>query len=108
MSLSEVTMPSRPKSKSLRNGTCATSCLSARVAIFMSLTPASRLTLAECGPAMLITTGASMVSPADSVTPAMRPSALRIRATSLLNRKVAPLASAARWALWLASCGSPM
>ena len=73
-------MPSRSKSKPFGNGTCATSCLSARVVIFMpSATPAMRLILAECGPATLTTTGASIVSPEASVTPATRPPRLADR-----------------------------
>ena len=45
-----------------------------------------RLILAECGPATLTTTGASIVSPAASVTPWTRPAARRIALTSLLKR----------------------
>ena len=46
-------------------------------------TPAISLTTAECGPATLTTTGASMDSPPASVTPVTRPPARSIAITRL-------------------------
>ena len=71
-----------------------------------SVTPASRLTAPECGPATLTTTGASISVPSASVTPAARPPARRIATTLLLKRNRAPWRSAACCRLRAASCGS--
>ncbi len=68
--------------------------------------PAIRLTTNECGPATLTTTGAVTVSPVPSVTPVTRPPACSTAVTSVEKRNSPPTASAARWRLWVDSCGS--
>ena len=102
-----------PSSSRMPGGTGAanTSWRSGRCVIVMSsVTPAIRLMIPECGPPTFTTTGASIVSPEASVTPATAlPSAVRsIDTTSARKRNSAPCWRAAYARFFAHSAGSSM